>query len=86
VSVGAPLVTSVQGEGLLLGLRLSRPLAAQVAAASLEAGFVVNAVAADTVRLAPPLILTRDQADSFLAALPRIVDVVGAETEHPEES
>ncbi|WP_426566665.1 acetylornithine transaminase [Angustibacter sp. McL0619] len=74
-SAGAPLVTSVDGEGLLLGLRLARPRAKELAAAALEAGFIVNAVTSDTVRLAPPLVLSADQADSFLAALPQLVQI-----------
>ena len=69
-----PLVTSVGGEGLLLGIRLARPVAAALASAALDAGFVVNAVAPGTIRLAPPLVLTRDQADSFTAALPALCE------------
>jgi acetylornithine/N-succinyldiaminopimelate aminotransferase len=72
-AVGAPAVTGVRGAGLLLGIELAEPVAAEVAAAALDAGFVVNAVTADTIRLAPPLILTADQADSFLVALPGIL-------------
>ncbi len=68
------LVSHVRGEGLLLGVVLREPVAAAVAAAALDAGFVVNAVAPDTVRLAPPLVLTRDQADSFIAALPDLCE------------
>ena len=37
-------------------------------------GFLVNAVQPDAVRLAPPLILSADEADSFTAALPGILD------------
>ncbi|HEU4490860.1 MAG TPA: acetylornithine transaminase [Jiangellales bacterium] len=69
-----PLVTDVRGAGLLLGIALRLPVAGQVAAAALDAGFVVNDVAADVVRLAPPLVLTEEQADGFLAALPGILD------------
>ncbi|WP_125775363.1 acetylornithine transaminase [Antribacter gilvus] len=61
-AAGNPLVAGVRGRGLLLAVRLTRPVAAQVAAAALEAGLVVNAVAPDAIRLAPPLILTADQA------------------------
>ena len=39
-----------------------------------EAGFLVNAVQPDAIRLAPPLILTTAQADTFVAALPSILD------------
>ncbi len=69
---GSPLVREVRGRGLLLAVVLNAPVAAQVAARALEAGFIVNAVAPDAVRLAPPLILTPDQARdaaSFFATL-----------------
>jgi len=36
--------------------------------------FLTNAVQPDAVRLAPPLILTAEQADAFLAALPAALD------------
>ncbi|MFI2104638.1 acetylornithine transaminase [Isoptericola sp. NPDC019693] len=61
-AAGNPLVAGVRGRGLLLAVQLTRSVAADVAAAALEAGFVVNAVAPDAIRLAPPLILTADQA------------------------
>ncbi|PRZ05523.1 acetylornithine aminotransferase [Isoptericola sp. CG 20/1183] len=59
---GNPLVRGVRGHGLLLAVELARPVAPQVAAAALDAGIIVNAVAPDAVRLAPPLVLTADQA------------------------
>jgi acetylornithine aminotransferase len=72
-----PLVDDVQGEGLLLGIRLARPVAALAAHAALEAGFVVNAVNPSTLRLAPPLVLTGDQARAFVQALPAVLDAAG---------
>ena len=38
--------------------------------AARDAGFLVNAAVPDVVRLAPPLIITEAQIDSFIAALP----------------
>jgi acetylornithine aminotransferase len=73
-----PLVAGVQGEGLLLGIRLTRPLAALAAGAALDAGFVVNAVNPGTLRLAPPLLLTGDQAATFVAVLPAVLDAAAA--------
>jgi adenosylmethionine-8-amino-7-oxononanoate aminotransferase len=70
---GNTLVAGVRGRGLLLAVRLTAPVAPRVVAAALEAGFIVNAVAPDVVRLAPPLILTTDQAReaaAFFAGLP----------------
>ncbi len=69
-ALGHPLVTSVGGAGLLLGVVLAEPVAGNVTAALLDAGFLANAVQPDVLRLAPPLILTTEQADAFLAALP----------------
>jgi acetylornithine aminotransferase len=69
-----PLVSGTRGRGLLMAVELSEPVATYAAAAALEAGFILNAVAPDAIRLAPPLILTMDEADSFVAALPQILD------------
>jgi acetylornithine aminotransferase len=77
LALGHPLVTGVRGAGLLLALELGAPVAPDVAAALLEAGFIVNAVAPDAVRLAPPLVLTADQARSFAEALPAALDAAG---------
>ncbi|MBI2169496.1 MAG: acetylornithine transaminase [Actinobacteria bacterium] len=62
----APGVVSVRGLGLLLGAQLSAPVAGPVASACLGGGLIVNAVAPDTVRFAPPLTVTEDEIDSAL--------------------
>ncbi|MCY1222480.1 Acetylornithine aminotransferase [compost metagenome] len=41
--------------------------------AGLDAGFIVNSPGPRTIRLAPPLILTAAQADSFIQALPTLL-------------
>jgi acetylornithine/N-succinyldiaminopimelate aminotransferase len=69
-----PLVAGVRGTGLLLAVELTAPVAAAAAAELLAAGFIVNPVAPDTLRLAPPLILTAEQARTFAAALPTALD------------
>lgn len=72
--LGHPLVDRVRGKGLLQGIVLTAPTAKTVETAARDAGFLVNAAAADVVRLAPPLILTEDQIDQFLTALPAVLD------------
>ena len=69
-----PAVTAVRGRGLLLAFDLSEPIAVQVSRAALSAGFIVNDVRPDAIRLAPPLILTPEQALEFTAALPAIIE------------
>ncbi|MHA7224057.1 acetylornithine transaminase [Arthrobacter sp. RHLT1-20] len=66
-------VTGVRGEGLLIGFDLDADVGPAVVTAGLEAGFIVNSPTPHTIRLAPPLILTTDQADRFLAALPALL-------------
>jgi acetylornithine aminotransferase len=76
--LGHPLVDHVRGEGLMLGVVLTAPVAAAVEKAARDNGFLVNAPAGDVVRLVPPLVLTDEQADAFLAALPAVLDAAGA--------
>ncbi|HLS24566.1 MAG TPA: acetylornithine transaminase [Beutenbergiaceae bacterium] len=72
-AVDHPLLAGVRGEGLLLAVTLGRPVAAPAAQAALEAGFIVNPVAPDALRLAPPLIIDQEQANTFTRALPQIL-------------
>jgi acetylornithine aminotransferase len=67
-------VSEVRGAGLLIGLDLTESLSAEVTAAALAAGFIINPPTPERIRLAPPLVLTEDQADSFLAAWPSLLD------------
>ncbi|NLU66279.1 acetylornithine transaminase [Streptomyces sp. HNM0574] len=69
-----PLVGQMRGVGLLLGIVLTESVAPQVQQAAQEAGFLVNAVAPDVVRLAPPLIISEEEADALVAALPGVLD------------
>ncbi len=69
-----PLLRGVRGRGLWLAILLNGPVAGAVEAACRDAGYLVNAVQPDAIRLAPPLILTSAQASTFLAALPAILD------------
>jgi acetylornithine aminotransferase len=73
-ALGHPLVGGVRGAGLLLGITLTADVSAPVAGALREAGFLVNPIQPGVIRLAPPLILTTEQADAFLAALPAALD------------
>jgi acetylornithine/N-succinyldiaminopimelate aminotransferase len=73
-ALGHPLVDRVRGRGLLRGIVLTADAAKGVELAARDAGFLVNAAAADVVRLAPPLIVTEAQIEAFIAALPAILD------------
>jgi acetylornithine aminotransferase len=74
--LGHPLVSGVRGAGLLLGITLAADVAGPLAVRLRDAGFLVNPVQPGVVRLAPPLILTAEQADAFLAALATTLDAI----------
>lgn len=65
-----PGVTGVRGRGLLRGVLLDQEIAPEVAAKALEAGFIINAPRPGVIRLAPPLVITSDELDTFVQALP----------------
>jgi acetylornithine/N-succinyldiaminopimelate aminotransferase len=67
------LLKGVRGSGLWLAAVIADGKAADVTTAARQAGFLVNAVQPDAVRIAPPLILTQIEAEEFTAALPAIL-------------
>ncbi|WP_432873321.1 acetylornithine transaminase [Microbispora rosea] len=77
-AVKHPLLKGVRGRGLWLAAVLTAPKSAQVQAVAQEAGFLVNALQPDAVRLAPPLVITESDVQTFLDALPGILEAADA--------
>ncbi|MDO4784951.1 MAG: acetylornithine transaminase [Propionibacteriaceae bacterium] len=69
-----PMVEGVRGMGLLRGIVLDRPDAPAVADRALSAGWIINAPRPNVLRIAPPLIVSADQIDAFVGALPGLLD------------
>jgi len=67
-------VTEVRGRGLLVGLDLDAEVAPKVVDVAQRHGVILNATGAQRIRLAPPLILTVEQAEEFLAKWPAILE------------
>jgi acetylornithine/N-succinyldiaminopimelate aminotransferase len=78
IGLGHPLITGVRGRGLLRGVTLTEPVAPAIADAALDAGFVINAPRPDVLRLAPPLVITAELLDTFVAVLPGLLDDASA--------
>jgi acetylornithine aminotransferase len=72
-ALGHPLIRGVRGAGLLRAIEFSADVSAVVADRSLNAGFIVNAPTPDVLRLAPPLVITNAQVDSFVTTLPLLL-------------
>ena len=75
-----PLVAGVRGAGLLRAVALTEPIAPAAALVARRHGFIINPVAPDALRLAPPLTITTDQLTSFVDALPGILDEAAKES------
>jgi acetylornithine/N-succinyldiaminopimelate aminotransferase len=72
------LAVGVRGRGLLLGLELDAEVAGELEQACARRRVVVNAVAPDVLRLAPPLTIQRGEVDQALVAIGDALAEVGA--------
>lgn len=61
-----PIVESVRGSGLLLGVRLKKPIAKAFVNELSENGVLANATSEEVIRLAPPLVVTDAQIAKFI--------------------
>lgn len=74
------VATGVRGRGLLQALTLAGPVGGDVVAACLDEGLLVNAVAADAVRLSPPLTVGEAELESAAERLDAALRAVAAGT------
>lgn len=69
--IGSALVDGCSGAGLLVGVRLTHPVAKAVTAAAQEHGLIVNAASDEVVRLAPALTIGDVEIDEFTGLFAR---------------
>ncbi len=67
-ALGSPHISAVRGSGLLVGVELDTPVAPILAAAR-ERGLLIINAGAHVIRLAPPLVVTREQIDEAVELL-----------------
>lgn len=65
---GVAGVSEVRGQGLMIGIELARPCGELVGKA-LDAGLLINVTREKVIRLLPPLILSRQEADQIIEIL-----------------
>ncbi|MBA2739168.1 MAG: acetylornithine transaminase [Nocardioidaceae bacterium] len=76
--LGHPAIADVRGRGLLTATALTHEVAGAASWAALDAGFVVNDCTPAVLRTAPPLIIEAAQLDTWIDALPTILDTAVA--------
>jgi len=75
---GNPGVKEIRGQGLMLGVELTKPCGVLVNRAA-EAGLLISVTADSVVRLVPPLIMTEAEADEVVRLLVPLIQQVLAE-------
>jgi acetylornithine/N-succinyldiaminopimelate aminotransferase len=66
-------ITDVRGKGLLVAVEFRDEIGQAVLEKCLAEGLLINRVRPDTIRLMPPLVVNRDEIDSVLAILERVL-------------
>ena len=66
-------VSEVRGRGLLLGIGLEKPWAKEIANYLLAKGVLVNSPNENTIRIAPPLIITKKEASKFVKVFSEVM-------------
>jgi acetylornithine/N-succinyldiaminopimelate aminotransferase len=66
-------ITDIRGGGLMVGISLARPVAAEVAASALDRGIILNNIGADILRFLPPLLCGKPEIDTLLTTLSDIL-------------
>jgi acetylornithine aminotransferase len=68
-----PGVREIRGQGLMIGVELIKPCAI-LAQRAVKAGLLISVTAGNVIRLVPPLIFTRADADELVAILVPLVE------------
>ncbi len=69
---GLPDITQIRGQGLMIGIELSRPCGELVREA-LAQGLLINVTSDRVVRLLPPLVMQRSEAEEVVNSLSAII-------------
>src|SRR5262249_44223949 len=80
---GAKGVKEIRGKGLMIGIELEYPCGELVGQA-LDEGLLINVTMDNVIRLVPPLIITREEAEQLLATLVPLVSAFLARQSAPQ--
>lgn len=75
---GTPGVLEVRGQGLMLGIELEKPCGVLVGRA-LEAGLLINVTRDRVIRMLPPLLINKTEADELIKILVPLIKAFNAE-------
>ncbi|MGI6049477.1 MAG: aspartate aminotransferase family protein [Acetivibrionales bacterium] len=68
-----PIIIEVRGKGLMIGVEFSKPIAGDIKLKLFDSGYLVSNLGSNTIRMLPPLIITKDDIDGFINALKKVL-------------
>jgi len=68
-----PKVKKVRGRAMLIGLILNDPISKEVSLKALNEGLLINSLRDDVIRIAPPLIITKEEIDLGIEILNKVL-------------
>lgn len=77
--MGKPRVVDVRGRGLWIGIKLDRPCRDPLLAQAAAKGLIFNIAGGQTIRLAPPLVVTQEQVEMIADIIIDLVLAYGKE-------
>ena len=76
-----PQIKEVRGRGLLVGVEFTKPIANEVKHLAVENRLLITAVRPNVIRMAPPLIVTKEQCDKAVQILIKCVSKAAEEAD-----
>ncbi len=69
LSTEFPVISEVRGIGLMLGVEFSEPISKEIQGKLFEKKYLTGSVGTTILRLLPPLIITKEDVDTFITVL-----------------
>jgi predicted acetylornithine/succinylornithine family transaminase len=66
-------IKEIRGQGLMVGIELSKPIARGVLMSALEEGLIINAIGDSVIRMLPPFIVSKDDIDKAISILSEVI-------------
>ena len=75
----SPLLTEVRGKGLMIGLQLADGVnPTHLIDSAMQKGMLIISAGGNTIRIVPPLIITKSEIDAAISILKRVLTEVEA--------
>lgn len=71
-----PVISEVRAAGLMIGIELNKPIAADIKNKMFEKKYLVANIGQNIIRVLPPLIITQNDADEFITTLKSAFDEI----------